>query len=76
MRNAVEGMEIDVLQGARESIRKCKPWCWIEYWKQDVNGIKGHFQHLDYEFFPMDQLNLLCAPRERLKESPLNIVPE
>jgi FkbM family methyltransferase len=72
----VEGMEIDVLKGARETIRKWKPWCWVEYWKVDVNGIKDQFTDLDYEFFPMDQLNLLCAPRERLSASTLNIVPE
>jgi hypothetical protein len=72
----VEGMEIDVLQGARETIRKWQPWCWVEFWKVDVNGIKDQFKDLDYEFYPMDQLNLLCAPRERLSASPLRVIPE
>lgn len=72
----VEGMEIEVLKGARETIRTWQPWCWIEYWKVDVNDIKAQFSDLDYEFYPMDQLNLLCAPRERLAASPLSVVPE
>jgi FkbM family methyltransferase len=72
----VEGMEIDVLKGAHETIRKWKPWCWVEYWTVDVNDIKGQFSDMGYEFYPMDQLNLLCAPRERLSASSLNIVPE
>jgi FkbM family methyltransferase len=72
----VEGMEIDVLQGARETVRKWKPWCWVEFWKVDANAIKEQFRDLDYEFYPMDQLNLLCAPRERLSASPFSVIPE
>jgi FkbM family methyltransferase len=72
----VEGMEIEVLKGARETIRTWKPWCWIEYWKVDVNAITAQFGDLGYNFYTMDQLNLLCAPAERLAASSLNIVSE
>jgi len=65
-----------VLKGARETIRAWRPWCWIEYWKVDVNDIKEQFRDLGYEFYPMDQLNLLGVPLERLNGSPLSIVPE
>jgi FkbM family methyltransferase len=69
----VEGMEIDVLKGSRQSIERHLPWCWIEYWKVDIEEIKAQFSGLDYQFFIMDKLNLLCAPTERLTQSALNI---
>ena len=69
----VEGMEIDVLKGAQNSIRKYQPWCWVEYWKVDVNEIKKQFEGLDYKFFVMDQLNMLCAPVARINSSQIKI---
>jgi FkbM family methyltransferase len=68
----VEGMEIDVLKGAQKSIKKYKPWCWVEYWKVDVKDIKKQFEGLDYKFYTMDKLNMLCAPVSRLTDK-LNI---
>ena len=62
----VEGMEIDVLKGASNTIHAFKPWCWVEYWKVDIADIKAQFAGLDYRFFVMDALNLLAAPREVL----------
>lgn len=72
----VEGMEIDVLAGSQKSIRSHLPWCWIEYWKVDIADIKAQFKGLDYKFYVMDQLNLLCAPAGRLSESQLNVTAE
>jgi FkbM family methyltransferase len=69
----VEGMEIDVLKGSRSSIERHLPWCWIEYWKVDIEEIKAQFSGLEYQFFIMDELNLLCAPADRLAQSALNI---
>ena len=69
----VEGMEIDVLKGCRKSLEQSLPWCWIEYWKVDVGEIKAQFEGLEYEFYIMDQLNMLCAPKQKLADSPLNI---
>ncbi|HTQ71863.1 MAG TPA: FkbM family methyltransferase, partial [Acidocella sp.] len=65
----VEGMEPDVLRGARRAIHEFRPWCWVEYWKVDIHAIKAAFAGQDYRFFPMDRLNLLCAPAERLAQS-------
>ena len=28
----VEGMELEVLHGAHDTIRDFEPWCWVEYW--------------------------------------------
>jgi len=69
----VEGMEIEVLQGAAASLRKHRPWCWVEYWKVGTGPIKDAFKGLPYKFFQVDPLNLLCAPTERLAEAKLNI---
>lgn len=69
----VEGMEIDVLKGARESLQKHLPWCWVEYWKVDIKEIKEQFDGLDYNFYIMDALNLLCVPLVKAKEVNLTI---
>jgi FkbM family methyltransferase len=67
----VEGMEIEVLKGARTSIERHLPWSWIEYWKVSIDDIKAQFAGLGYKFYIMDNLNMLCAPVEKLAE--LNI---
>jgi FkbM family methyltransferase len=69
----VEGMEIDALKGSRHTIEQHLPWCWIEYWKVNIEDIKAQFAGLDYTFFIMDKLNMLCAPTQKLAKSPLSI---
>ena len=69
----VEGMEIAVLEGAKETIQRHSPWCWIEYWQVGIDNIKAQFAGLNYRFYRMDDLNLLCAPSARLEAAPLNI---
>jgi FkbM family methyltransferase len=62
----VEGMEIEVLKGARGSIERHQPCGWIEYWKVDIADIKAAFSGLDYKFYSMDPLNMLCVPPGKL----------
>jgi FkbM family methyltransferase len=62
----VEGMEIEVLKGARGSIERHLPWGWVEYWKVNVDDIKAQFVGLEYKFYIMDNLNMLCAPADKL----------
>lgn len=69
----VEGMEIEVLEGAAASLRAHRPWCWVEYWKVGTGPIKDAFKGLPYRFYQVDQLNLLCAPTERLAAAKLSI---
>lgn len=69
----IEGMEIPALRGAIRLIRQHQPWCWIEYWKVGIENIQAEFAGLDYEFFQVDSLNLLCAPRARWDKSALRI---
>jgi FkbM family methyltransferase len=70
----VEGMEIDVLDGARETLRRFRPICWIEYWKLGAAQLQAPFADLDYEFVIMDALNMLAAPVGRLGEMGIRII--
>lgn len=67
----VEGMEMEVLAGARSMIGRHRPWCWVEYWKVGAETIAAAFAGLGYECYRMDELNLLCAPSDRLAASGL-----
>jgi FkbM family methyltransferase len=69
----VEGMEIEVLEGAKESIRTFRPWCWIEYWMVEKELLRKQFETLDYNIYVMDKLNILCTPREKLDASGVTI---
>jgi FkbM family methyltransferase len=44
----VEGMEIDVLRGAAETIRRCKPMLLIEFIKSDYHALKRFIEELGY----------------------------
>ncbi|WP_321811801.1 MULTISPECIES: FkbM family methyltransferase [unclassified Burkholderia] len=61
----IEGMEIDALRGARRLIETHLPWCWIEYWKVGEAPIIDTFASLDYTFYRIDGLNMLCVPNPR-----------
>jgi FkbM family methyltransferase len=69
----VEGMELDVLRGSRQTIDAYRPWCWIEYIQVDKKAIKDQFDGLEYRFYLMDPLNMLCAPNARVAEQNINI---
>ena len=69
----IEGMEIPALRGAKKLIATHQPWCWIEYWKVGIDTIKAEFSGLNYEFFQIDSLNLICAPLARWDKQQLNI---
>jgi FkbM family methyltransferase len=63
----VEGYEVPALRGALETITKCRPWIWVEYFITGADTIKQTLADLDdYAFFIVDYQNMLCAPRERL----------
>jgi FkbM family methyltransferase len=69
----VEGMELDVLRGARGMIGAHRPWCWVENWKVHKPAIKREFGALDYRFYDADELNTLCVPTERLQGGAITI---
>lgn len=65
----VEGYEVPALQGALATIQQHRPWIWVEYFITGTEPIQAALADLDdYAFFVMDYQNMLCAPRERLKQ--------
>jgi len=65
----VEGYEVSALAGAVETIKKHRPWIWVEYFITGADVIKQALASLDdYAFFIVDYQNMLCAPREKLTQ--------
>jgi FkbM family methyltransferase len=63
----VEGYEEAALTGAIETIKKHRPWIWVEYFITGTDAIKQTLADLDdYEFLIVDYQNMLCAPKEKL----------
>jgi FkbM family methyltransferase len=62
----VEGYEIPALAGALNTIKKHRPWVWVEYFITGADTIKQTLVDLDdYEFFIVDYQNMLCVPKEK-----------
>ena len=62
----VEGYEIPALTGALATIKKHRPWIWVEYFITGVDPIKHALSSIDnYEFFIVDYQNMLCVPKEK-----------
>ncbi len=62
----VEGYEIPALTGALATIKKHRPWIWVEYFITGVDPIKQALASIDnYEFFIVDYQNMLCVPKEK-----------
>jgi len=63
----VEGYEVPALTGALKTIKKHRPWIWVEYFITGVEPIKQALADLDdYTFFIVDYQNMLCSPNEKL----------
>jgi FkbM family methyltransferase len=72
----VEGYEIPVLTGAIKTIKKHRPWIWVEYFITGVDPIKQALTELDnYEFFIVDYQNMLCVPVEKKKSITISADP-
>lgn len=70
----VEGYEIAALDGARETIKKYRPFMWIEYWKTGLDVLVKRLSYLkDYDHYVVDPLNVLFVPREKMTEYNLEI---
>jgi FkbM family methyltransferase len=62
----VEGYEVPALRGALNTIKKYRPWIWVEYFITGADTIKQTLGSIDnYEFFIMDYQNMLCVPKEK-----------
>lgn len=58
----VEGMEIEALIGAKNTIDRFRPWCWVEYFKSDLQTITTFFKSKNYNIFLVDKANLVAVP--------------
>ncbi|WJF92142.1 FkbM family methyltransferase [Paraburkholderia bonniea] len=59
----VEGMEVEVLRGARKTLKNLKPILTIEILKSDQAVIKGLLDELGYRYFPAG-INLIAVHTE------------
>jgi FkbM family methyltransferase len=70
----VEGCETQAVAGAMRTLQQHRPWIWIEYFIIGKEAVKTALRELpDYDFYIMDYQNMLCAPREKLATSGINI---
>ncbi len=58
-----EGMEAEVLEGATETLKRCRPVVYVEFTKSDQAALKTRLQGLGYTLYPV-QMNFLCVPSE------------
>ena len=67
----MQGMELDVLDGARETIRRCRPVLYVEFVKVDQESLRQKLIADDYSIHE-NGMNYLCIPaelRDRIKVS-------
>lgn len=65
MKIDVEGMEADVIEGAAETIRRCRPILYVEHTKSDLDALTRLISGFGYDAHLVHRLNLLCVPEER-----------
>jgi FkbM family methyltransferase len=58
----VENMEADVIAGAKETIRRCRPIIFIEWWLSDNTALERQIRALDYAIVARGERDWLCVP--------------
>jgi FkbM family methyltransferase len=71
----VEGMEVEVMQGAAASIARWRPWLWVEHWIIGEDKLRAALPFPDYRFLIADSMNMLCAPSEKLAGAGIVVEP-
>lgn len=61
----VEGMELEVLEGAMETIKSSRPCLYIETLLLDDNKILESLRDLDYDFVDRNKQDVFCLPKEK-----------
>jgi FkbM family methyltransferase len=70
----VEGMEIGVLKGSTNTVRKFRPYFWIEYWNSNTQEIKKWFNDIgNYTIYQVTGADILCVPNEKVSAAGLTI---
>jgi FkbM family methyltransferase len=65
----VEGMEVDVLEGAKATLGKCLPIIIVEGIKSDQQAIMGSLTSYGYEWFPFELNYLAIHPSDPTRQS-------
>lgn len=63
----VEGMEMEVLEGARETIERCRPVMYVEFIKVDREALSRKIEEMRYAVYG-NKMNLLCVPTEKSEQ--------
>ncbi len=63
MKIDTEGMELSVLKGAEQTIRRCRPVLFVEHMKNDHDTLLAAISKLDYVVYE-GHINFLCIPKE------------
>ncbi len=65
----VEGYEKSAILGGLETIKKYRPWIWVEYFISGKESIKEALKDIPYyEFYIVDPLNMICVPQEKTQK--------
>jgi FkbM family methyltransferase len=67
----VEGMELEILNGAEKTIKQNRPWAYIEFWNIGKEAVLNWFRDMDYTFFQIKGADVVCCPNEKLAQSGL-----
>ena len=63
MKIDAEGMEMQVLEGAMNTLRRCRPVLFLEFLKSDKAALRQRVAALDYAVYESG-MNFLCIPAE------------
>jgi FkbM family methyltransferase len=58
----VEKMEMQALTGGINTIKRFKPWCWVEYIRSDLKELTTFFVDLGYTVYYADDANIVASP--------------
>jgi FkbM family methyltransferase len=71
----IEGYEPQALEGGIETIKRCRPWIWVEYhncvdlYNQDIiKQVLSKVDNYSFHFITGDGQNMVCAPNEKLEK--------
>ena len=65
-----EGMEMDIFNGARETIARCRPVIFVEFLKVDKEALRNYLASLGYTAEDVGGFNYLAFPNERIAQFP------
>lgn len=75
MKLDIEGYEPQALQGGLDTIARCRPWIWAEYYNcvdtynQDaIKQVLSAVPDYSFHFIAGDGQNMICAPKEKLAQ--------